>query len=219
MKIGKYDFEVKWFEKGMVDDRSVDWQLFLREFAKISKPGYRVLEIGASTKTRTAALAKMCMELTGLELLPEKKPADFDNAKFITGNWEKLSDIFKPESFDMIVSSHVLEHVQNDSIAMKEMYRTLKKGGAAIMTTPNLNRTAALIESVFKGKKVFPWFEHIREYDEQSLIALAKSAGFEKIEILPVAFGIAGWKLFLYMHPVPGVFRKYCCFWMVKLYK
>ena len=43
---------------------------------------------------------------------------------------------FDENVFDLIICNHVLEHIQDDKIAMKEIYRVLKKNGVAIMQIP-----------------------------------------------------------------------------------
>ena len=43
---------------------------------------------------------------------------------------------FAEQSFDLIVCSHVLEHVPDDRAAMREMYRVLRPGGIALIQTP-----------------------------------------------------------------------------------
>lgn len=43
---------------------------------------------------------------------------------------------FPGESFDVVVASHVLEHLQNREFALKEMYRVLKTGGWFIVGAP-----------------------------------------------------------------------------------
>ncbi|MDD4859932.1 MAG: methyltransferase domain-containing protein [Dehalococcoidales bacterium] len=43
---------------------------------------------------------------------------------------------FKEETFDLLVCSHVLEHIADDAAAMREMHRVLKKGGAALVQVP-----------------------------------------------------------------------------------
>lgn len=40
------------------------------------------------------------------------------------------------EKFDLIICYHILEHVENDTQAMKELHRVLKKGGFCIVQTP-----------------------------------------------------------------------------------
>ncbi len=41
------------------------------------------------------------------------------------------------ESFDIVYCSHVLEHVQDDAAAIREMVRTLKPGGRIVLFCPN----------------------------------------------------------------------------------
>ena len=44
---------------------------------------------------------------------------------------------FVDESFDLILSNEVLEHVQDDSAAISEIVRTLKPGGRLVFFCPN----------------------------------------------------------------------------------
>lgn len=41
-------------------------------------------------------------------------------------------------SFDLLVASHVIEHLGDTDLFLKECYRVLKPGGALVMATPNL---------------------------------------------------------------------------------
>lgn len=43
---------------------------------------------------------------------------------------------FPDASFDIVVANHVLEHVADDQVAMRELRRVLKPGGQAILQTP-----------------------------------------------------------------------------------
>ena len=48
-----------------------------------------------------------------------------------------IQDINLPDSqFDLIICSHVLEHIPDDRRAMKEMFRILKPGGCALIMVP-----------------------------------------------------------------------------------
>lgn len=40
------------------------------------------------------------------------------------------------DTYDLIICYHVLEHVENDRQAMKELYRVLKPGGVCLIQTP-----------------------------------------------------------------------------------
>jgi len=44
---------------------------------------------------------------------------------------------FKPNTFDLILSHEVLEHVANDRAAINEIVRTLKPGGRLVLFCPN----------------------------------------------------------------------------------
>jgi ubiquinone/menaquinone biosynthesis C-methylase UbiE len=43
---------------------------------------------------------------------------------------------FEDEAFDVVVASHVIEHLQNPDFALREMYRVLKTSGLLIVGTP-----------------------------------------------------------------------------------
>ncbi|MDE2150036.1 MAG: class I SAM-dependent methyltransferase [Gammaproteobacteria bacterium] len=48
--------------------------------------------------------------------------------------------------FDLVIANHVLEHVTNDSLALSEIYRTLKPGGYAILQTPFSPQLSSTLE-------------------------------------------------------------------------
>ncbi len=59
----------------------------------------------------------------------------FPSAKFIKMDARKLN--FKENSFDTIFMFETIEHIPNYNLALKEVYRVLKKEGSFIITTPN----------------------------------------------------------------------------------
>jgi SAM-dependent methyltransferase len=40
------------------------------------------------------------------------------------------------ETYDVVIANHVLEHVDDDHLAMQELFRVLHPGGIALLTTP-----------------------------------------------------------------------------------
>jgi SAM-dependent methyltransferase len=82
---------------------------------------------------------------------------------------------FADNSFDTIVSFQVIEHIPNDKLFLQEIYRMLKPGGKAIISTPNIAYTLSRN----------PW--HEREYKPQELIGLV-SGIFDSVQ----ANGIGG---------------------------
>jgi SAM-dependent methyltransferase len=55
-------------------------------------------------------------------------------------NEDLENQTYEDESFDIIVTSDVMEHVYNPEKAFKEIARTLKRGGAHIFTVPIINK-------------------------------------------------------------------------------
>jgi 2-polyprenyl-3-methyl-5-hydroxy-6-metoxy-1,4-benzoquinol methylase len=91
-----------------------------------------------------------------LDELQKKHPA----ARFIAMNIPPLSGL-QDNSYDLIVSFQVIEHIKDDTLFLKEIHRLLKPGGTALLTTPN--RKMSLSRN--------PW--HIREYLPDELQSLA----------------------------------------------
>ena len=80
-----------------------------------------------------------------LHIAPEqcflKRFKNMDNLNYTTADlYSPLVDIkadicnlpFDDNTFDTIFCNHVLEHIPDDTKAMKELYRVLKKGGTGI---------------------------------------------------------------------------------------
>ena len=76
---------------------------------------------------------------------------------------------FKDESFDLIICNHVLEHIEDDKLALNEIYRILKYNGISILQVPmNIKRKNTFEDSSIKSKnqreKYFGQYDHVREY-------------------------------------------------------
>jgi SAM-dependent methyltransferase len=90
------------------------------------------LNRGASLK-----LKRFCEFYFATQYYPKEIPGIEING-FRNENLEKMT--FSDESFDIIISQDVLEHIYNPEIAFKEIARTLKPGGAHIFSVPLINK-------------------------------------------------------------------------------
>jgi SAM-dependent methyltransferase len=154
------------------------WEYIQREFNPASIP--RVLHI-APEYALMSYLLKVS-DYTG---------ADIDPAAFRShGNivYCDVTDInFPDDTFDLIICSHVLEHVPRDDIAITELYRVLKSGGAAILQVPigmKLHNTIEdpLVTDSRERELRFGQFDHVRIYGLDFPNRLA-AGGFE-VEIV-----------------------------------
>ena len=76
---------------------------------------------------------------------------------------------FTDNSFDVVLCNHVLEHIQDDTKAMKELFRVMKKGGMGIFQVPqDLNRDVTFEDNSItdpkERAKIFGQYDHVRVY-------------------------------------------------------
>jgi len=94
-------------------------------------------------------------------------------------------------SYQVIVCSHVLEHVRDDVQAMREMNRILAPGGKALITVPiyipldNCYEDFAITEPAERIKH-FGQDDHVRLYSRDCFISRLIKAGFS-MELLGIA--------------------------------
>lgn len=90
---------------------------------------------------------------------------------------------FNNTEFDMVICNHVLEHIDDDTVALSEILRVLRKGGKAILQVPyskinNKTYENARITSTNQREKHFGQFDHVRLYGTNYQQKL-KDVGFD----------------------------------------
>jgi predicted SAM-dependent methyltransferase len=93
---------------------------------------------------------------------------------------------FEDNLYDVILCNHVLEHITDDTKAMKELYRVLKPGGMGIFQIPqDLSRPTTFSDDSITDKKerakIFGQYDHVRVYGRDYFDKL-RSVGFTVIE-------------------------------------
>lgn len=84
-------------------------------------------------------------------------------------------------SIDLIICYHILEHIDDDILAIRELYRVLKPGGTALVQTPFKNGGIyenAGITTPEERKNHFGQDDHVRIYSVQGLKDRLENAGF-----------------------------------------
>lgn len=84
---------------------------------------------------------------------------------------------FRDNVFDVIVCSHVLEHVPRDLVAMREMLRMMKVGSICVIQVPI---QPSLLKTVEYGQANLEEHGHVRAYG-QDFASRLNSVGFEII--------------------------------------
>jgi SAM-dependent methyltransferase len=78
---------------------------------------------------------------------------------------------FGDDTFDLILCSHVLEHVIEDDVAIGEIARVLKPGGTGILQVPISENSAETFEDFSvvdprERERTFGQFDHVRIYGQ-----------------------------------------------------
>lgn len=94
---------------------------------------------------------------------------------------------FEDHSYDVVFCNHVLEHIEDDTKAMQELYRVLKPGGFGIFQIPqDLSREVTYEDSSITAPeeraKHFGQYDHVRVYGLDYFDKL-RAIGFEVSEI------------------------------------
>ncbi|MBP2134433.1 SAM-dependent methyltransferase [Methanomicrobium sp. W14] len=56
---------------------------------------------------------------------------------------------FKDESFDVVHANQVIEHLTETDVFLEEIYRVLKPGGYAVLSTPNIGSFHNIVSLIF----------------------------------------------------------------------
>jgi 2-polyprenyl-3-methyl-5-hydroxy-6-metoxy-1,4-benzoquinol methylase len=129
-----------------------------------------VLEVGCGEGRGINILTKNARSFTAvdkIETVIDKLQKQYPDGMFKSMNIPPLTGL-KDNTYDVIVSFQVIEHIQNDELFLKEIFRVLRPGGTALLTTPN--KKMSLTRN--------PW--HIREYAPDELKQLASKV-FPKV--------------------------------------
>lgn len=103
----------------------------------------------------------------------EDAAGDYVSADLEPGRANVTADLTalpcEDERFDLVICSHVLEHVPDDAAAMREMRRVLRSGGIALVQTPVNYDQVATYEDPSEADEAerlrrFSQYDHVRVF-------------------------------------------------------
>jgi predicted SAM-dependent methyltransferase len=90
------------------------------------------------------------------------------------------------ESFDIITSFEVIEHINNPREELNNFYKLLRKGGLVYVTTPNFN---SILRYRLKSEyNVICYPEHLSYYTPKTLNKVFIQSGFKTKKITTTGF-------------------------------
>jgi SAM-dependent methyltransferase len=91
-----------------------------------------VLDIGTGAGFIASHFSRLARSLTSLDIVDERVVYDFN---FRPVSSERLP--YSPETFDVVLSNHVIEHVERQLEHLHEIRRVLRPTGVCYLATPN----------------------------------------------------------------------------------
>jgi 2-polyprenyl-3-methyl-5-hydroxy-6-metoxy-1,4-benzoquinol methylase len=166
-KAGEGDAEIRW--KGS------------RELIARHKIGGSILDIGCSSGGFLSTMKSPAWKLYGIEMESSTAERARKNtgAEVFTG--DAMDALFAPESFDVVTTFDVLEHVYQPQQFLTKIKQWLKPGGIYYTMLPNIDSwEARMLGSYWYGLEL-P--RHLFHFSPKSLAKLMKSLGLVEVSI------------------------------------
>ena len=168
----KITYDIEW-----ALERSHWWFVGRRKLFKFLFPllglrnELRVIDIGCGVGSNLRLLQSMSSKLVGVDsemygLLQVKK--SLLPVALVNGDLMRLP--FKADSVDLVLASDVLEHLDEDTIGIREIYRSLKREGKVLFTVPAFRSLRGMQDIVGM---------HKRRYSKKELVTKIEGEGFK----------------------------------------
>jgi 2-polyprenyl-3-methyl-5-hydroxy-6-metoxy-1,4-benzoquinol methylase len=136
-----------------------------------------ILDIGCATGALIASLRDKGWRVTGVEISPSAVYAK-NERKLDVRNIPLEENNFPDNSFDVILASHLIEHLNEPKKFLEETYRILKNNGFLFFTTTDIS---GFQSHIFGSRWRSAIFDHLYLFSRYTLSKLLKAVGF-KIE-------------------------------------
>ena len=133
--------------------------------------GSSVVDVGCGVGSNLAFLKSMGFEVIGVDFKSYGLSfAKKSSSEVSLVNGDLINLPLKSSSVGLFVATDILEHLDEDTLGIKEIYRTLKPNGKAIFTVPAFNFLWGVQDVVGM---------HKRRYSRRRLIAAIEQEGFK----------------------------------------
>jgi len=153
---------------------------FFTKFARKIPDQASVLDVGCGTGKALRGLreARPDLKLFGVDIEDTRKLLPKD-VSFSLGSVDRLSGLYKENTFDVIVCQHVIEHLPNPVNMILEFKKVLKPGGLIYIETPNWTRLFIPFHQNFFWND----YTHLRPYSKITFKRLFSDFDFKIADI------------------------------------
>jgi len=173
----------------------------------------RVLEIGCGTAVDLYIVANRdkCQSY-GIDLSGEALKVASSigksfkyKAHFVKGDAFRLP--FSDNSFDLVFSQGVLEHLTDDRAAAKEQIRVLKPGGKLTISVPQKYTVYTLVKHARIRRGTWPW-GYESEYSYRKLQSLGERLGLKEKSVMGYGYWLHPLEPMWFMRSLLSKFQK-----------
>ena len=119
--------------------------------ARLARPGLRVADLGSGPGAMAARLAEMGCDVLAADLSKNGFAAGLPHVT-VDFNQPDFAALLGPRQFGLVTAIEVIEHVESPIGFLRNIARLLAPGGAAVLTTPNVDSLPARFKFFLSGK-------------------------------------------------------------------
>jgi 2-polyprenyl-3-methyl-5-hydroxy-6-metoxy-1,4-benzoquinol methylase len=153
--------------------QDADFEQIEKRFLAAGKK--QLLDIGCATGALLETLRARGWNVCGIEISTPQATYARAQKKLEVIDLPLEKAQLEAESFHVVLASHLIEHLNNPSLFVKEVHRVLQSGGYFFVTTPNID---GLQSKLMKGKWRSAIFDHLYLFSKKTLIRLLHDSGF-----------------------------------------
>lgn len=170
------------------------------------RPGDRVLDAGCGLGYFLLALQGKGAELHGIDVSPASVQyvREHITPHARTGSVERIP--YPDNTFDRVLFCEVIEHVEDDARALREIRRVLKPDGRLVVTTPSLRGLRATSALKQLGHHHGGEFHYRDGYEPEKLEGLLTANGYRVLETQQRIFLLS--ELIMELTKVAFLFRR-----------
>lgn len=170
-----FDKMYQWVKSYMLNKK-------LKWIEREKKEKGNLLDIGAGTADFLVAAKKKAWQIHGSEPNSSARKLASEKDVFL----EEDTSVFSSNSIDVITMWHVLEHVPDLEIQIKELQRLLKENGLLVIAVPNFKSYDAKKYKEFWAAYDVP--RHLWHFSRNSISPIFQPHGFELIKTKGLPF-------------------------------
>lgn len=146
----------------------------------LSKGRPAILDVGCATGALLEILRERGWETTGVEICTPAQEYAREVRKLDVRALPLEDQHFPGHTFDVVLASHLIEHLNDPCAFIQEVRRILLPGGYFLVTTPNIGGFQA---KLFKNQWRSAIFDHLFLFSIKTLSRLLRRSGFAVVQV------------------------------------